>query len=326
MLRFLLRDGASQLCPARAGRGHGGASARWRCPSPSAPPPRSCGRCESRGRLEAASIARLRLASSRRRVADGPDNAEGMPEMKLDGPITPSASELARRPATPARDRSRRALSRGPGLQAPGRGRRPGPGHPRPAPGPRRHAGGGAGRLPALHRAGSRCWAPRAAAPSCASDSPSGAASPPRMRRSGTAMSGPAPVTLADYERIVRAQSRRLQPLTRERVHAAFADTVIRPSLLDRLGPAVNSGRPLFVYGPAGHRQELHRPAAEPPAGAARAGAPRHRGRREHGALPGPRRSPQPGVRRIPARSCCTRGSTGATPCASGRRSSPAAS
>jgi predicted ATPase with chaperone activity len=63
---------------------------------------------------------------------------------------------------------------------------------------------------------------------------------------------GPAPVTLADYERVVQAQSGRLHPLTRERVHAAFADTVIRPSLLDRLGPAVNSGRPLFIYGPAG--------------------------------------------------------------------------
>ena len=63
---------------------------------------------------------------------------------------------------------------------------------------------------------------------------------------------GPAPIPLAEYERIVRAQSRRLQPLTRDRVHAAFADTVVRPDLLDRLGPAVNSGRPLFIYGPAG--------------------------------------------------------------------------
>ncbi|WP_295438866.1 AAA family ATPase [uncultured Thiodictyon sp.] len=63
---------------------------------------------------------------------------------------------------------------------------------------------------------------------------------------------GLAPVPLADYERVVRAQSRRLRPLTRDAVHAAFADTVIRPALLDRLGPAVNSGRPLFVYGPSG--------------------------------------------------------------------------
>ena len=63
---------------------------------------------------------------------------------------------------------------------------------------------------------------------------------------------GAAPVTLADYWRVVRAQSARLYPLTREQVHQAFADTVIRPDLLDRLGPAVNSGRPLFVYGVPG--------------------------------------------------------------------------
>ena len=63
---------------------------------------------------------------------------------------------------------------------------------------------------------------------------------------------GPAPVPLADYERVVRAQSRRLRPLTRDAVHAAFADTVVRPALLDRLGPAVNSGRPLFIHGPSG--------------------------------------------------------------------------
>ena len=63
---------------------------------------------------------------------------------------------------------------------------------------------------------------------------------------------GPAPVPLSDYARIVEAQSGRHQPLTRERVHAAFDDTVINTALLDRLGPAVNSGRPLFIYGPAG--------------------------------------------------------------------------
>jgi len=63
---------------------------------------------------------------------------------------------------------------------------------------------------------------------------------------------GPAPVTLSDYERVVRAQSRRRYPLNRAQVHGAFSDTVIAPALLDRLGPAVNSGRPIFIYGPAG--------------------------------------------------------------------------
>ena len=63
---------------------------------------------------------------------------------------------------------------------------------------------------------------------------------------------GPAPVTLSDYRRLVHAQSVRLHPLTRGRVHDAFADTVIRPELLDRLGPAVSSGRPLFIHGAPG--------------------------------------------------------------------------
>lgn len=63
---------------------------------------------------------------------------------------------------------------------------------------------------------------------------------------------GPAPVTLDDYRRLVHAQSIRRQPVTRQRVHAAFADTVIRTDLLDRLGPAVNSGRPIFIYGAPG--------------------------------------------------------------------------
>lgn len=63
---------------------------------------------------------------------------------------------------------------------------------------------------------------------------------------------GPAPVPLADYRRVVSAQSGREAPLRRQRVHEAFADTVIEPALLDRLGPAVNSGRAIFIYGPAG--------------------------------------------------------------------------
>ncbi|CRI64967.1 AAA ATPase [Thiocapsa sp. KS1] len=63
---------------------------------------------------------------------------------------------------------------------------------------------------------------------------------------------GPAPVTLPEYRRVVDAQSVRLYPLTRVQVHSAFADTVIRPEVLDRLGPAVNSGRPVFIHGEPG--------------------------------------------------------------------------
>jgi len=40
--------------------------------------------------------------------------------------------------------------------------------------------------------------------------------------------------------------------VTQDRMHEAFADTVVAPQLLDQLGPALHSGRPLFIYGPAG--------------------------------------------------------------------------
>lgn len=63
---------------------------------------------------------------------------------------------------------------------------------------------------------------------------------------------GPAPVPLAAYRRVVLAQSIANSRISRTRVHEAFADTVIRPSLLDQLGPAVHSGRAIFIYGPAG--------------------------------------------------------------------------
>ena len=52
--------------------------------------------------------------------------------------------------------------------------------------------------------------------------------------------------------RLVDAQSGRKQALSRAQVHAAFDDTIIRKSLLDQLGPAMHSGRAMFIYGHAG--------------------------------------------------------------------------
>lgn len=63
---------------------------------------------------------------------------------------------------------------------------------------------------------------------------------------------GPVPVTLKDYADLAKAQSIRNNHLTRSEVHAAFADTVISKSLLDRLGPAMHSGKAMFIYGDAG--------------------------------------------------------------------------
>jgi hypothetical protein len=63
---------------------------------------------------------------------------------------------------------------------------------------------------------------------------------------------GPAPVPLAHYADAVRMQSVRARGVTREQMRAAFADIILDPALLDRLGPAVNSGKAIFVYGAPG--------------------------------------------------------------------------
>jgi hypothetical protein len=63
---------------------------------------------------------------------------------------------------------------------------------------------------------------------------------------------GPAPVPLDYYNQVVLSQSVRGRTVTRERMFAAFEDTVLDPALLDRLGPAMNSGKAIFVYGAPG--------------------------------------------------------------------------
>lgn len=63
---------------------------------------------------------------------------------------------------------------------------------------------------------------------------------------------GYAPVPLALYERVAQAQSIHRNVVTREDMHRVFKDIVIRESVLAQLGPALHSGRPIFVYGPPG--------------------------------------------------------------------------
>jgi hypothetical protein len=64
---------------------------------------------------------------------------------------------------------------------------------------------------------------------------------------------GPAPVSLAAYrDRVLR------QRITNERVDQAavdraFANIVISPELVRRIGPAINSGRSILLYGPPGN-------------------------------------------------------------------------
>jgi hypothetical protein len=63
---------------------------------------------------------------------------------------------------------------------------------------------------------------------------------------------GPTPVPLAHYCEVVRMQSVRKRNVTREQMQAAFSDTILDPALLDRFGPALNSGKAIFVYGAPG--------------------------------------------------------------------------
>ena len=63
---------------------------------------------------------------------------------------------------------------------------------------------------------------------------------------------GPAPVPLNDYIRVVNAHSVHNIVVTREAMLQQFGDIVIREEKLNQLGPALHSGRAIFIYGPAG--------------------------------------------------------------------------
>lgn len=72
-----------------------------------------------------------------------------------------------------------------------------------------------------------------------------------RSSTAGCSYVGPCPVALSDYVRAVGLQSIERQTPKREDLQRAFADLLIPPTLLDKLGPAINSGRGMFLYGDA---------------------------------------------------------------------------
>jgi hypothetical protein len=63
---------------------------------------------------------------------------------------------------------------------------------------------------------------------------------------------GPAPVTLEQYADTCEKQSVRKMNVTADKMSKRFEGVVLPQGLLDRLGPAMNSGRSIFLYGPAG--------------------------------------------------------------------------
>jgi len=64
---------------------------------------------------------------------------------------------------------------------------------------------------------------------------------------------GPAPVPLADYVLSAQAQTIRAEAPKRSQLSEAFSDISVNPELFECLGPAINSGAGLFLYGSPGN-------------------------------------------------------------------------
>jgi DNA-binding PadR family transcriptional regulator len=68
---------------------------------------------------------------------------------------------------------------------------------------------------------------------------------------------GPAPVSLKTYTQSVRAQDVRGVLVTEAKLRAALSGLILDDSIVHQLGPAVNSGRSLFLYGPPGNGKTM---------------------------------------------------------------------
>ncbi len=64
---------------------------------------------------------------------------------------------------------------------------------------------------------------------------------------------GPAPVDMRQYEKVMLLQTSERQPVSAQQVKQALSDLVLPENFHRRIGPAVNSGNSLFLYGPPGN-------------------------------------------------------------------------
>jgi hypothetical protein len=64
---------------------------------------------------------------------------------------------------------------------------------------------------------------------------------------------GPAPVPLDQYVKEMRALAAARGYIEREQLRAGFAHLVVPDDLFEQLGPAVNAGKGVFLYGPPGN-------------------------------------------------------------------------
>jgi predicted ATPase with chaperone activity len=64
---------------------------------------------------------------------------------------------------------------------------------------------------------------------------------------------GPAPISVEAYVQIIKEQSLKNITVHADRLREAFRGLVFDDKILDQVGPAVNSGRSIFLYGPPGN-------------------------------------------------------------------------
>jgi predicted ATPase with chaperone activity len=64
---------------------------------------------------------------------------------------------------------------------------------------------------------------------------------------------GPAPVSWSQYVTSINAQGSRKLRVNPRMMHDSLSHLVLSDRLVDKIGPAVNSGRSLFLYGPPGN-------------------------------------------------------------------------
>ncbi|MCB0208316.1 MAG: AAA family ATPase [Anaerolineae bacterium] len=64
---------------------------------------------------------------------------------------------------------------------------------------------------------------------------------------------GPCPVTLKHYVQVVKLQSQNRAKVKEDDVNTALSGLVLSKDIIDRIGPAVNSFKSVFLYGPPGN-------------------------------------------------------------------------
>ncbi len=68
---------------------------------------------------------------------------------------------------------------------------------------------------------------------------------------------GPAPVPVSQYVDMVKSQANARSYITQETIAKEFSHLVLGKQMLDMLGPAINSGKSMFVYGAPGNGKSV---------------------------------------------------------------------